>query len=75
MAKYTENTGGYTLPFEQPVIEIEKQIAVLEERPNADAQIRHEAIHLSRPFEETHDDRNRPDDQGKQEHRWIGDGF
>ena len=35
MARANEQTGGYTLPFEQPVIEIEKQIAILGGRDNA----------------------------------------
>ena len=36
MAKSNEHATGYTLPFEQPVIELEKQIAALERRDNAD---------------------------------------
>ena len=32
MAKANDLTSGYTLPFEQPVIELEKQISVLEQR-------------------------------------------
>ena len=35
MAKTNEHAGGYTLPFEQPVIELEKQIEVLATRENA----------------------------------------
>jgi acetyl-CoA carboxylase carboxyl transferase subunit alpha len=35
MAKANGYSGTYSLPFEQPVIELEKQIAVIEERPNA----------------------------------------
>ncbi|MHC4416443.1 MAG: acetyl-CoA carboxylase carboxyltransferase subunit alpha [Planctomycetota bacterium] len=35
MAKSNEPGSGYTLAFEQPVIELEKQIAVLERRDNA----------------------------------------
>jgi acetyl-CoA carboxylase carboxyl transferase subunit alpha len=36
MAKLTEHTGGYTLPFEKPVIDLENQIARLEAGDNAD---------------------------------------
>jgi acetyl-CoA carboxylase carboxyl transferase subunit alpha len=36
MAKASGYTGTYTLPFEQPVIELEKQIALLEQHPKAD---------------------------------------
>jgi acetyl-CoA carboxylase carboxyl transferase subunit alpha len=36
MARANEHATGYALPFEQPVIELEKQIAVLEKRDNAD---------------------------------------
>jgi acetyl-CoA carboxylase carboxyl transferase subunit alpha len=36
MARAAAYTGTYTLPFEQPVIELEKQIAALERRPDAD---------------------------------------
>ena len=36
MAKSNEHATGYTLPSEQPVIELEKQIAALERRDNAD---------------------------------------
>ncbi|MHC4218511.1 MAG: acetyl-CoA carboxylase carboxyltransferase subunit alpha [Planctomycetota bacterium] len=35
MAKSNDVSGGYTLPFERPVIELEKQIAVLERREDA----------------------------------------
>lgn len=35
MAKANGYTGSYTLAFEQPAIELEKQIAALEERPDA----------------------------------------
>ncbi len=35
LAKTNEHAGGYTLPFEMPVIELEKQIALLEQRENA----------------------------------------
>ncbi len=37
MAKTNGYTGSYTLPFEQPVIELEKQIAALQEREDAAA--------------------------------------
>jgi len=37
MARTAEHGHSYTLPFEQPVIEIEKQIALLEQRPDATA--------------------------------------
>ena len=36
MAKSNDVSGGYTLPFERPVIELEKQIAVLERREDAE---------------------------------------
>jgi len=36
MAKLTEHTGGYTLPFEQPVVDLEQQIARLEAGVNAE---------------------------------------
>ena len=35
MAKANETATTYTLPFEQPVIELEKQIAVIEQRADA----------------------------------------
>jgi acetyl-CoA carboxylase carboxyl transferase subunit alpha len=35
MARTAEFATGYTLPFEQPVLELEKQIALLEKRDNA----------------------------------------
>lgn len=35
MAKANGYTGSYTLAFEQPVIDLEKQIAALEQRPDA----------------------------------------
>ncbi len=35
MVRASEHVGGYSLPFEQPVIELERQIAALEQRPNA----------------------------------------
>ncbi|HRP61816.1 MAG TPA: acetyl-CoA carboxylase carboxyltransferase subunit alpha [Phycisphaerales bacterium] len=35
MAKANGYTGSYTLAFEQPVIDLEKQITALEERPDA----------------------------------------
>ena len=37
MARTSSYTGSYTLPFEQPVIELEKQIAVLEQRDDAES--------------------------------------
>jgi acetyl-CoA carboxylase carboxyl transferase subunit alpha len=37
MAKSNDQGGSYTLPFERPVIELEKQIAVLERREDAEA--------------------------------------
>jgi len=36
MAEGNGYTGSYTLPFEQPVIELEKQIAALKQRADAD---------------------------------------
>ena len=35
MAKTNGYTGSYTLPFEQPVIDLEKQITALQEREDA----------------------------------------
>ncbi len=35
MARASEHVGGHSLPFEQPVIELERQIAALERGPNA----------------------------------------
>jgi acetyl-CoA carboxylase carboxyl transferase subunit alpha len=37
MAKSNDQSGSYTLPFERPVIELEKQIAVLEDREDAES--------------------------------------
>ncbi len=37
MARANDNSGGYTLAFEQPVTELEKQIALIEGRPDASA--------------------------------------
>jgi acetyl-CoA carboxylase carboxyl transferase subunit alpha len=37
MAKSNDVSGGYTLPFERPVIELEKQIAILERREDAES--------------------------------------
>jgi len=37
MARPNDNSGGYTLPFEQPVVELEKQIALIEARADASA--------------------------------------
>lgn len=39
MAKANGYTGSYTLAFEQPAIELEKQIAALEERADADQYV------------------------------------
>lgn len=36
MVRASEHVGGYSLPFEQPVIELERQIAALERRPDAE---------------------------------------
>ncbi len=37
MARPNDTAGGYTLPFEQPVVELEKQIALIEAREDASA--------------------------------------
>jgi acetyl-CoA carboxylase carboxyl transferase subunit alpha len=37
MARANDNSGGYTMPFEQPVTELEKQIALIQDRPDAAA--------------------------------------
>jgi acetyl-CoA carboxylase carboxyl transferase subunit alpha len=37
MARANDTSAGYTLPFEQPVVELEKQIALIGDRPDASA--------------------------------------
>ncbi len=37
MPETIEYSGTYALPFEQPVVELDKQIAAIERRPDADA--------------------------------------
>ena len=36
MAKSTEYGSTYTLPFEQPIVELQKQITIFEQKPDAD---------------------------------------
>ena len=36
MAKSTEYGSTYTLPFEKPIVELQKQITVFEQKPDVD---------------------------------------